>query len=129
VAKGEERRELGRPGRPRSGKGEAKVDVLQVRFQEAELAQLREAASADFLELATWARQLLLKAVQARRTGTAEPDSRFLRQLDLTSEEWARVHEAATAEHLDDFAWIRQQVMRAVDARKTLLANKDQPKP
>ena len=51
-------------GRPRMPKGEAKAIVLQSRVQPAEREKYQKAARAAGVDLSTWVRQTLNRAVQ-----------------------------------------------------------------
>jgi hypothetical protein len=51
-------------GRPPLAKGEAKAIVLQSRVQPAEKASYQKAAKAAGVDLSTWVREILNRAVQ-----------------------------------------------------------------
>lgn len=40
-----------------------KTQVLQIRLTDADMARLKKAAEAEYLEPSTWARQVLLRAL------------------------------------------------------------------
>ncbi len=55
-----------------------KTEFLQIRLAPADLARIREAAEEDHLEASTWARRVLLRAVEAaeRRRVRNDQDTR-----------------------------------------------------
>ena len=60
-----------------SGERMAKTEFLQIRVAPDDLARIRKAAEEDHLEASTWARRVLLRAVEAVERHRTRPDPKF----------------------------------------------------